>query len=70
MTTNSNENKCPKCGSTNIAWGPFECEGDYGIFPAECEDCGFEGNQVVDFQFQCWQDADNNELESWKDTQL
>ena len=61
-----NQDRCPKCGSEDLIWGPVDIQDDWGLYPATCEKCGFEGNQCFDLVFQVWQDINDSELNEWK----
>jgi len=42
---------CPKCGNSNLDYGYFHNEGDFGHYDYTCLDCGCEGLEYYVFNF-------------------
>lgn len=44
--------QCPRCGGTDISYGPIEPEGDQIFYPFECENCGLEAKEYYNITLE------------------
>lgn len=54
--------KCPKCGSENLNYGSVEIESESLMYPYDCEDCKFEGQEWYNIEFSTHFDTHENEI--------
>ena len=48
------EDLCPICGKDSLIWGSVEVEGGQLAYPADCQECGFDGLQWHELKFASW----------------
>jgi hypothetical protein len=57
-------NACPKCGSKDLDWWDSDISslGDTMIYPYDCNNCGFLGEEIHDLSFRGHRDRNTLEF--------